>query len=165
MVPVWLRAHHNAVEIGVAVVLFAISAVILIEAVRLGPGWGEQGPQPGFFPFVLTSAMLLGAVGTLFQAIAKPDRRPFFEVSQEIEDLLRVGIPIALAVAAIRWAGLYVTAGVYLAFFMAWYGRFRWWQAIAGGILLPLVLWLVLRKGFAIPMPMSALYRSGYLPF
>jgi putative tricarboxylic transport membrane protein len=165
MAPAWLRATHNAVEIGVAVVLVATSAVILNEALRLGPGWGEQGPQPGFFPFVLTVAILIGAVSVVYQAIARPDRRPFFEVSQEIEDLLRVGLPIAIAVAAIRWAGLYVTSGVYLAFFMAWYGRFRWWQAVAGGILLPVVLWLVLRKGFAIPMPMSALYRSGYLPF
>jgi hypothetical protein len=48
---------------------------------------------------------------------------------------------------------------------MAWYGKFRWYSALAGGIILPVVLWLVLREGFNISMPMSVFYRSGTLPF
>jgi hypothetical protein len=48
---------------------------------------------------------------------------------------------------------------------MVWYGGFRWYQALAGGILLPAVMWLTLREGFNISMPMSMFYRSGILPF
>jgi hypothetical protein len=48
---------------------------------------------------------------------------------------------------------------------MAWYGKFRWYSALAGGIILPVVLWIMLREGFNISMPMSALYRSNILPF
>lgn len=162
---IWLRTTHHAVEIGVIVLLVALSGLIFYDSVRLGPGWGEQGPQPGFFPFALTALMLFGVAGVTLLAVKAPDRRPFFEVSQEVEDLLKVGIPIVFAVAAIRWLGLYVTSGLYLAFFMAWYGKFRWYWAILGGLLLPLALWLSLRLGFNISMPMSVFYRMGILPF
>jgi hypothetical protein len=156
---------RNAVEIGVAVVLVLLGGLIFYDAIRLGPGWGDSGPQPGFFPFVLTFFMVAGAVGVLIHSMMKPHRRPFFEVSREVEDLLKVGIPIVIAVLAVRWAGLYVTAGVYLAFFMSWYGQFRWYQSLAGGILLPLVMWFTLWEGFNISMPMSFLYRLNVLPF
>ncbi|MGF1612036.1 MAG: tripartite tricarboxylate transporter TctB family protein [Kiloniellales bacterium] len=165
MLPIWRRATNGGVEIGVVIVLIAVGGLILYDSIRLGPGWGEQGPQPGFFPFVLTVMMIGGTLGVLFLAVRNPDRRPFFEASQEVVDLLKVGLPIAAAVFAIRWAGLYITAGAYLAFFMAWYGKFRWYQALAGGILLPLAMWLALRQGFNIPMPMSVLYRMDLLPF
>jgi putative tricarboxylic transport membrane protein len=165
MASILLRMTHRAVEIGTAITLLALGAMILNEALRLGPGWGEQGPQPGFFPFVLTIMLIIGSLGVLYvNAYRHPDMRPFFEVSQEIVDLLKVGVPVAVAVFVIRWAGIYITAGVYLAFFMAWYGKFRWWQALAGGLLLPFILWLVLTRGFAIPMPMSMFYRTGQLP-
>jgi hypothetical protein len=163
--PIWLRTSHHAVEVSVAIILLALGGLVFYDAIRLGPGWGESGPQPGFFPFVLTIFLVAGAAGVLLLSVMKPDRRPFFEVSHEVQDLLKVGIPIAIALLAIRWAGLYVASGVYLAFFMVWYGRFRWYQALAGGILLPAVMWLTLREGFNISMPMSMFYRSGILPF
>ena len=164
MPPQWTGISRHAVELGVIVVLLALAGLILYEAMRLGPGWGPSGPQPGFFPFVLDIALVAGAVGVMILSMVKPDRRPFFEVSAEIKDLLRVGIPIALAVLAIRWAGLYVTSGVYLALFMAWYGRFRWYQALAGGLALPLAMWMTLREGFNIAMPMTVFYHKGILP-
>jgi putative tricarboxylic transport membrane protein len=165
MAPIWMRTTVHAVEVGTAVVLISLGGVIIYDALRLGPGWGEQGPQPGFFPFVLATMMIIGTAGVLYTTFRKPNRRTFFEVDQEVVDLLKVGIPVAVAVFAIRWLGIYATAGIYLGFFMAWYGKFRWYWAIAGAILLPLAMWLTLRQGFNIPMPMSMFYRQGILPF
>ena len=166
MTPIWLRTTHRAVELGAVICLLLLGVVLLSEAIELGPGWGESGPQPGFFPFVLTVLMTLGSLGVLYVNVYRqPDLRPFFEVSQEVTDLLRVAVPIGVTIVLIRWLGIYAGAGLYLAFFMAWYGRFRWYEALAGGILLPVIMWLTLRVGFNIPMPMSMFYRSGILPF
>jgi hypothetical protein len=166
MLPIWMRTTYRQVEIGAIVVFLLLGALLLVESFRLGPGWGESGPQPGLFPFVLTILLALGIVGVIYVNIYRhPDPRPFFEVSQEVTDLLKVGIPIVLAALVIRYAGLYAGSGIYLAFFMAWYGRFPWYWALAGGIILPVVLWMTLREGFNISMPMSMFYRSGLLPF
>jgi hypothetical protein len=166
MVPIWLRTTHRQVEIGAVVVFLLLGALVLLDTIRLGPGWGESGPQPGFFPFVMTILLVLGTLGVIYvELYRQSDTRPFFEVSEEVADLLKVGIPIVIVAFVIRWLGLYAGAGLYIAFFMAWYGKFRWYSALAGGIILPVVLWLVLREGFNISMPMSAFYRSGTLPF
>jgi putative tricarboxylic transport membrane protein len=166
MTPIWLRTTNRAVEFGFGICLLLLGVVILFESIELGPGWGESGPEPGFFPFVLTIAMILGTLGVLYANVYRhPDPRPFFEVSEEVTDLLRVGVPIVVAVVLVRWLGIYAGSGLYVVFFMAWYGRFPWYQAVAGGILLPVIMWLALREGFNIPMPMSMFYRSGILPF
>ena len=166
MQPIWMRTTIRAVEFGFVVCLLLLSILLVWESVRLGPGWGPSGPDPGFFPFSLTVLLVLGALGVLFLNVYRnPDHKPFFKVPEEVEDVLRVGLPIAAAVLVLRWLGIYVTAGLYLAFFMAWYGKFRWYQALAGGIILPVLMWLILREGFNISMPMSALYRRNILPF
>lgn len=165
MPSLWLGISRHAMELGVTVVLLGLGGLVFYEAIRLDPGWGPSGPEPGFFPFVLAVFLVAGTLGVAVLNVMKPDRRPFFDDPREVEDLLKVGIPIAVAVLMIRWAGLYVTAGLYIAFFMAWYGRFRWYQALAGGLLLPGALWMALREGFNIAMPMSVFYRSGILPF
>ena len=35
--------------------------VVLVEGLRLGIGWGTDGPQPGFFVFYLGVALLVAA--------------------------------------------------------------------------------------------------------
>lgn len=161
-----LRVTRRGMEIGAVVCLVLLGGLVLYDAMRLGPGWGDSGPLPGFFPFVLTVAMLFGVLGVVYFNIYRhPDRGTLFEVAQEVADLLKVGAPIVVAVALVRWLGLYLVSGLYLAFFMAWYGGFRWHHAVAGGIALPIVLWLVLRQAFNIPMPMTVFYRMDILPF
>jgi putative tricarboxylic transport membrane protein len=163
--PIWLRTTINTVEVVVAILLLVLCAVLLNESLRLGAGWSTHGPNAGFFPLVLTILAIIGTLGVLYTAYRAPDRRPFFEVNQEIVDLLKVGLPIFGAVLLIRWLGIYATAGVYLAFFMAYYGKFRWYSVLAGGILLPAAMWFLLFRFFNIPMPMSMFYRQGILPF
>ena len=166
MKPIWLRTTNRQVEIGTVAVFLLLGVVLVLESIRLGPGWGVSGPDAGFFPFILTILLLLGTLGVLWGSVYRqPDNRPFFEVSQEVEDLLKVGIPILVVVALIRWLGLYIVSGLYLGFFMAWYGKFRWYWALLGAIVLPVSLWLLLRQGFNISMPTSVLYRRNILPF
>src|SRR5690606_21753386 len=123
----------------------ALGGLIIYDALRLGPGWGEQGPEPGFFPFTLAMIMTIAAVGVFLAAWRRPETQPFFEVQEEVTDLLKVGLPILAAIFIMQWAGLYITAGLYTAFFMGWYGKFRWYEALAGGILMPVAMWLALR--------------------
>ncbi len=162
--PIWLRTTQNAVEIAVAIALLALAGLLVYESLRLGPGWGEQGPHAGFFPFILTMMAIIGTLGVLVMAVRSPRTAPFFEVNQEVVDLLKVGLPILATIFAMRWLGLFISAGLYIGLFMAWYGRFRWYSALAGAIVLPFALWLTLIKGFNISMPMSMFYRGGTLP-
>ena len=105
-----------------AVVVFGL--FLTYEAIKLGPGWGDSGPQPGFFPFGLALAMSLAALGAFAQALVRKDSRPFFEVRQEIVDVLKVGLPLALAIASVPWLGLYIMCTVYVTLFAGGTGGF-----------------------------------------
>lgn len=154
----------KSVEIGASIVFLLLGIFVIREGIRLGPGWGESGPLPGFFPFTLAILMSIGAVGVFWSALKIRETRPFFEATEEVVDLLKVGVPMALAIIVIPWLGLYITAGIYVGAFTKWYGRFRWYEALAAGVLVPVVLYFLLRYGFNIAMPMSRWYSKGLLP-
>ena len=159
-----LKVKLRTVEISVAVLLLALGALIFYESLQLGAGWSFSGPEPGFFPIVLTVLILGGASVVLFLALRQPSDETFFEVSQEVVDLLKVGLPILVSVALLRLLGIYIVSGLYLGFFMIYYGKYKWWLALIAAVALPLILWLLLNEAFNLSMPRSFLYRSGNLP-
>lgn len=163
--PIWPHVTYKWVEIVTTVALLVLGIFLVWESISLGPGWGPSGPEPGLWPLALTVLYMLGTVGILIYTVRNPDERPFFEVRQEVIDLFSVGLPILAAILLIYWLGVFVTSGLYLAAFMFWYGRFTWHTSLGSGVLLAVILWLLLRKGFNISMPMSVLYYENILPF
>jgi hypothetical protein len=159
-----LKVKLRTVEISVAVLLLALGALIFYESLQLGAGWGFSGPQPGFFPMALTVLILIGGVVVLVIAFRQTSTETFFEVSDEVVDLLKVGLPILVSVALLRLLGIYIVSGLYLGFFMMYYGKYKWWQALVAAVALPLILYLLLNQAFNLSMPRSFLYRSGNLP-
>jgi len=144
--------------------LFVVMGLIgMNEGYKLGPGWGETGPQAGFFPFALAVLMVLGAAASLIQAWVRHDDTPYFEHPQEIVDLLKVGIPLAIAIATIPFLGLYLMSAAYLLFFSRWYGRHSWLLCIVMAVAVPTAMYLALQVGFGISMPRSMWYGPGFL--
>ena len=43
--------RHRHVEMGVAAFLIVLGAVTVFGSLKVGIGWGAEGPQSGFFPF------------------------------------------------------------------------------------------------------------------
>ena len=43
----------RAADLVTALVLMAVGVLVLADALRLGIGWGTDGPRSGFFPFWL----------------------------------------------------------------------------------------------------------------
>lgn len=142
--------------------LAGLGFLVIYDSMRLGPGFSASGPQPGFFPFSLALLMLAGVFITILELRKVKDSPPFFEADQAIVDLLKVGLPIVVAHLLTPWLGLYITAGIYIAFFMAWYGRMNIIHALIAGIIFPVVLWALLSVGFNLAMPMSMWYVHGF---
>ncbi|MFQ5894283.1 MAG: tripartite tricarboxylate transporter TctB family protein [Nitrospinota bacterium] len=157
-----IQIRKADVAVGAAFVVLAI--VLMVQVAPLGPGWGEGGPQPGFFPFSVAVLMALGGLAAALQALRSEGDRLFFEHPQEVADLLKVGIPLALAIASVPYLGLYIMTALYLTFFARWYGRFRWYSAAAAGVGFSYALYLTLHQYFHIATPRSMWYGT-LLPF
>jgi len=136
--------------------LALLGGLVVFDAVRLGTGWGTDGPQSGFLPFWLGALLIAACVTIFLQAAWRADGAPFV-TRQQLGPVLKVLAPAVAFVALIHWLGLYVSAALYTGFYMRWIGRHAWLTVLAVAVLFPLVTFLVFEKWFLVPMPKGPL--------
>ncbi|MBX3704870.1 MAG: tripartite tricarboxylate transporter TctB family protein [Steroidobacteraceae bacterium] len=158
------HADHRAaarvvtVEVVVALLFVALGAVVMIDSLRLGAGWADDGPQSGYFPFYVGTLMVVSGVANLFIAVRRRwlGSGPFVSRT-ELGHVLHVLVPTAIFAALIGFIGLYVAAAVFIGWFMVRHGRFRWYSAAAVALGVPLLLFMVFERWFLVPLPKGPL--------
>ena len=139
-----------------ASLLMLVGGVVLADAIRLGIGWGTDGPRSGFFPFWLALLLLGTCTAILVQTVLRPQRRPFV-ARGKLGPVLKVLLPAVALVVLMQWLGLYVSAALYIVVYMRWIGRHRWAAAIACAVITSLVTFIVFERWFLVPMPKGPL--------
>lgn len=142
----------RAAEIVTASVLMLFGGVVLFDAVRLGFGWGPDGPRSGFFPFWLALIMVV-VCGVIFVQAALGQRGKSFVSREQLNSVLKVLWPATAAVALMHFVGLYVASALYMGFYMRWVGRHSWVTVVAIALGLSIGSFLVFEKWFLVPMP------------
>jgi len=146
----------RAADITTASVLLLLGGVVLFDAVRLGIGWGTDGPKSGFFPFWLAVAMI-GACGViLLQAWRRAADKPFV-TRERLAPVLKVLWPAVTMVALIHFVGLYVASALYLGFYMRWVGGHGWIAVALCAVGVPVLTFVVFETWFLVPMPKGPL--------
>ena len=54
--------RNRSAELGVAAFFLALGAIVIYDSARLGVGWGEDGPRPGYFPFYVGLIICISAL-------------------------------------------------------------------------------------------------------
>ena len=143
-------------DLAAAAVLMLVGGVVIFDALRLGIGWGSDGPRSGFFPFWLAVIMTITCALIIVQALRRPDSGSF--VSREaLRPVLAVLAPATAMVIVMQVTGLYVAAALYMAFYMRWVGRHRWSTTIAVSVGLSVVTFMIFERWFLVPMPKGPL--------
>ena len=141
-----------------AALLLFLSTIVMYDALRLGSGWGSEGPQSGFFPFWLAALLAAVSLVLLLQAWRSRSEKPFVTRDQFIPVLKVLG-PLAGFILVTDppgpWSGLglYLAAGLYLAFYMRWVGRHDWRTVVALATVVPVITFLIFETWFLVPMP------------
>ncbi len=133
-----------------------LGGVVIVDALRIGIGWGTDGPKSGFFPFWLALLLLATCTVILLQALQTRSPAPFV-TRRQFGPVLKVLWPATAAVALMHFVGLYVASAVYLAFYMRVVGRHAWFLVLTLAVLIPLVTFLVFETWFLVPMPKGPL--------
>src|SRR5262245_48833847 len=139
-----------------ALLLGAIGVLVVFDSVRIGMGWGTDGPKSGFFPFWLGVLLLLTCALIFLQALRRIDRAPFVTRAQ-LKPVASVLLPAIGLVVLTHLIGLYVAAAVYMAGYMRWVGRHRWLTIVLVAIGVPVVTFLIFEQWFLVPMPKGPL--------
>ena len=143
-------------DVLTAVVLMLLGGVVIADSVRLGIGWGTDGPKSGFFPFWLALLMLAACALILIQSVRRKSSAPFV-TREQLSPVLKVLWPAAAAVALMQFVGLYVASALYMAFYMRLVGRHGWLVVIGLAVLVPVVTFFVFETWFLVPMPKGPL--------
>ena len=146
----------RAADVVTASILILFGGLVLLDATRLGFGWGTDGPQSGFFPFWLALLMVLACALIVIQAMRESSQRPFVDRAK-LAPVLKVLWPALAAVALMQAIGLYVSSAIYLGFYMRWVGRHSWAAVIVLSIGFPLATFVIFERWFLVPMPKGPL--------
>ena len=145
-------------DIVVAAILMAIGMLVAYDALRLGAGWGLEGPKAGFFPLLMSILVVGGCIIIIRQSVTGTSSvkggKPFMPPGG-FKPALTVCIPALGMVIATEIVGLYIAAMIYMAAYIRWVGRFRWRTVLLVSIPIPLLSYVVFEKLFLIPLPMG----------
>jgi putative tricarboxylic transport membrane protein len=149
-------------DLVTASVLVLVGGIVVLDALRLGIGWGTDGPRSGFFPFWLAVTLIASAVILLVQA-SRREERSVFVTRAQLGPVLTVLWPATAMVLLTQLIGLYVAGGLYLGFYMRRVGHHGWRAVLALSLLVPVVLFMVFELWFLVPMPKGPLeHWLGY---
>ena len=143
-------------NLAIAVLLIGIATLVIVDAVRLGFRWGDDGPESGFFPFWLGIILVICAVIELRRLLVQvrnhaPAKR--LMPPGAWKPIAWVLAPAAGMLLVTELVGLHLAAALYLGFYMRATGKVRWATTLAVAILVPALLYVALDKLFMVPMP------------
>jgi hypothetical protein len=145
-------------DIVVAIILMGFATIAAWDSIRIGSGWGTEGPKGGFFPFIMAAIALAGCVVVIRQAMkgtsSVKGSKPFVP-SGGMKPVLTVFLPACGMILLTEVVGLYVSAMIYLAAYIRIVGGFRWRTVLLVSIPVPLLFYWVFEKLFLIPLPMG----------
>jgi putative tricarboxylic transport membrane protein len=157
-------------NLGVAIFLFVIGAIVMFDAVRLGWRWDPGfGPGAGYLPFYLSLGVLICTGIIIVKQVRQllkegaGDKRLIDEGG--LKPILWVLIPSTVMVILVAFIGLHFAAFVFIFFYMRAVGKIKWIECALVGILIPLALYIVFDRLFLIPLPGGMLGNYIRLPF
>ena len=157
-------------QVATAVAFGFVAAVAMIDS-RAGALVDTTGTQPGgigagFYPFWSAFVVFVCAGVVGYKAWRSDVVGPaVFEGRTWIFAVLKLVVPMIVAVVAILWLGFYIVSGLYMGVFARWIGKYNWLVTLALTVGMPAAIYAAFELGFRVSLPKSFLYSAGLLPF
>ncbi len=153
-------ARTVVVDLVVAVLVFALGAIVGYESYRLGASWGSDGPQAGYFPFYIGLLICICSAVIFVQSFVRlgTDRRVFVTAGQ-FRQVLVILLPSAAYVFGVWLIGIYVSAALFIALFMKFAGRYSWLRSTVLGLAVGITAFVLFEIWFKIPLPKGPVER------
>ena len=137
-----------------AALFFIFGAIVMSDSLRLGSGWGSDGPKPGYFPFYIGLFICIASVINFAMALRlRGEKNKAFVQVGQLKMVLTVLVPTAIYAFLVTWIGIYVSSVLFIAFFMRWLGRYAWWKVVLVSVITVAVFFVVFEMWFKVPLP------------
>ncbi len=153
---------RRTAELVVGFIIAAFGLTAIVSNYLLGAGWGDEGPQAGYFPLRMGVAIFVASIVVIVQAWRANDRSAFVE-REQLKLVATVLLPLIVYIAAIKFIGIYVASALFIGIFMKLVGKFSSWKSAVAGIGINLALFWIFEIGFKVPLPKGPLeHLLGY---
>lgn len=141
-------------ELIVAAVLMLLAVLVIVDSLRVGTGWAEDGPRSGYFPFYIGVLLLLSSGSVLVGQLLKwRGEDSEFAKRTQIALVIAVLVPMAVYVGLIALIGIYLASLALIAYFMRRHGRYGWLLTGSVAVGVPLFFFIVFERWFLVPLP------------
>ena len=141
----------RTLEIITSLCILAVGCVVMWDSWRMGAGWGNDGPQSGYFPFYVGLLMNIASVVNLLLAL-KSDKSKSFVSRAQFRLVLAIFLPCLAYVAVMQWTGLYVASVIFIALFMRVQGKFSILKSVVTAAAVVVVLFVMFEIWFKVPL-------------
>jgi hypothetical protein len=141
-------------EVVTALFTGLLGAIICYGSFEFGTGWGDAGPEPGYFPFYVGSIIVAASAVNLATALIRRRRESdeeFLSAEQGRRVLSFFG-PMLLFVLISSFLGIYVGMILYLFGVMVYQGGYRLPKAAAISVLTAGANYLLFEVWFQVPL-------------
>jgi putative tricarboxylic transport membrane protein len=138
-------------ELIVAGVLLAVALLVIVDSLRTGIGWADDGPRSGYFPFCI-GLFLAAASGAILIGQLRDRSMKVFAERAQLSMVVQVFIPIVLYVALIAVLGIYAASVLLIAYFMRRHGRYGWLLTAGVSVAVPLAFFGIFERWFLVPL-------------
>jgi putative tricarboxylic transport membrane protein len=150
--PAGALASKRGADVITGAVLMALGGLVLVSTVRMGIGWGTDGPEGGFVPFWLSIILILCCVFIIVHAIRRGSPE-HFATREQLVCVLKVLLPATAMIAATPFIGLYLAGMIYTGVYMRLVGRHSWVLSVVLPLAMTLLVFFVFEKWFLVPLP------------
>ena len=144
-------------ELVMGGLLACLALLVIGDSLRVGAGWGDDGPRAGYFPFYIGLALLGASAWIVGSQLVRWGKRSPFATRAQLVDVASVLLPMLVHVVLIRFVGIYVAGALLIAYFMVRHGSHRPWVTGLVSLGVPLVFFLVFERWFVVPLPKGPL--------
>ena len=146
---------RNTMEVATSLTLALVGAAAIWDSLRIGAGWGADGPQSGYFPFWIGVILAGSSFANLLPILrGKSEAAGEMFVSwPQLRLVMSVLIPTVFYVAAIPITGIYVASAVLVAYFMMKLGEFTWRSALPAGLATAVFAFVTFEIWFLVGLP------------
>jgi len=145
-------------ELGMGLLLLAAAILVIVDSLRVGTGWGDDGPRSGYFPFYIGVLLLLASGWIVLQQLLRWNApQEEFAGRSQLMLVWAVLWPMAVFVGIVALMGIYVGAVVLIAYFMLRHGKHGVPLTASVAVGVPLVCFLVFERWFLVPLPKGPL--------
>ena len=143
-----------AVESAFALLTLAFGALIIKGALEFSIGWGDIGPEAGYFPFRVGTLIVLASLVNLVRAIRRRTELAVevFLTWEQTRHVVAFAVPVIALVGTAVGVGIYVATALYLLFTVGLVARHRSWLTIVISLGTPIVLFLLFEYVFLTPL-------------